>query len=87
LLFAPDDRQALASALNMVIGDGELRARLSANALAKRPHIGWDARARSLLSAIEAVLAGNVSDIAGRKSTATAGAAMPPQPAVANCHR
>lgn len=87
LLFAPDDRQALASALNMVIGNGELRAGLSANALAERPHIGWEARARSLLFAIETAVACNAPDTAGRKSTANAGAAMPPQPAVANWDR
>jgi hypothetical protein len=47
-----------------VIGDDELRARLSANALAERPHIGWDARARSLLSAIETALARNTAAVA-----------------------
>lgn len=87
LLFAPDDRQALTSALNTVIGNGELRARLSANALAERPHIGWDARARSLLSAIETALARNPPVVVGRHRAENAGAAMPPQPAVANWDR
>ena len=82
-LFAPDDRQALASALNTVVGDGDLRARFSANALAERPHIGWDARAHSLLSAIETALARTASAAAGQILATGAGAAMQSRPAVA----
>ncbi len=87
LLFAPDDRQALESALNTVIANGELRARLSANALAERPHIGWDVRARSLLSAIETALARDTASVVGQDLAVNAGAAMPPRPAVANWDR
>jgi glycosyltransferase involved in cell wall biosynthesis len=87
LLFAPDDRHALASALNAVVDNGELRVCLSANALAERPHIGWDARARSLLSAIETALARNTPVVVGRHRAENASAAIAPQPAVANWDR
>ncbi len=87
VLFTPDDRQALASALNMVIGNGEMRARLSTNALAERPHIGWDARARSLMSAVETAVARNAPAATGQKSTARSGAVKTSQPAVANWNR
>ena len=87
VLFAPDDRQALISALNKVIGDEEMRARLSENALAERPHIGWDARARSLVTAIEAALAGDASAVSSRVLPADAAAAMPPQPVASNWGR
>jgi glycosyltransferase involved in cell wall biosynthesis len=86
LLFAPDDGQTFASALNTVIANGELRARLSANALAERPHIGWDARACSLLSAIETALARETAAVVGQDLAVNVGAAMP-QPAAANWDR
>ncbi len=87
VLFAPHDRHALASALNRVIGDDELRARISAAALTERPHIGWDARARSLLCAIETVLTRNEPAVVGQDLSAIAGAEMPLQPAIANWDR
>jgi glycosyltransferase involved in cell wall biosynthesis len=86
-LFAPDDRQALVSALGTVIDGDELRVRLSANALAERQHIGWDVRARTLVSAIETALARSVSATAGQNRAAGAGAVVPAQSAVAKWER
>jgi glycosyltransferase involved in cell wall biosynthesis len=86
-LFAPDDRQALVSALGTVIDGDELRVRLSANVLAERQHIGWDVRARTLVSAIETALARSVSATAGQNRAAGAGAVVPAQSAVAKWER
>lgn len=83
-LFAPNDKDALAFALNTVIGDEGLRARLSANALSGRAHIGWDARAQSLLSAIEAVLARNAPAASGTIEAGQSPGAMQPRPELAN---
>ena len=82
ILFAPDDRHALVTALNKMIGEDALRARLSANALAERPHIGWEARARSLLSAMETAAARNKPAVLGQNPAAHAAGAMPTQPAL-----
>ena len=87
LLFTPDDRQALTSALSMAVGDGEMRARFSANALAERSHIGWDARAQTLLSAIESALAGNAMAGAGRHPATGLRADRQPLPAIAGWGR
>ena len=58
LLFDPETPGELAAALGRLVADGELRARLSANARASARTLSWEAQEGALVALYERVLAG-----------------------------
>jgi glycosyltransferase involved in cell wall biosynthesis len=52
LLVDRDDERAFADALVRVVGDGELRSRLTAGALAHAARFTWEATATGLMRAL-----------------------------------
>jgi len=54
VLVAPDDEAALAAAIRRLAGDAALRAALAARGRRRAAEHSWDARARRLLSWMEA---------------------------------